>query len=129
MSQFGKDILRSIHNARVVAYLGHMTTEPIGGAIPEITVHHRIRIAREFAGYDQGELAVLTGIARSTISNYESGATTHVKPLYLRQIAMVCGIDPNWLLTNGSRDGLHKSAGSEWVKREPTLMPPLRLIA
>ena len=74
-----------------------MTTEVEAGFVPEITTGHRIRIAREHAGYDQGELAVLTGISRGTIVNYENGVTTHLKPLYLRQIALITGVDAGWL--------------------------------
>ncbi len=69
------------------------------GYIPSVTVGWRIRMAREHAGLDQRALAERTGIARNTISNYELGATTHVKSLYLRQIAMVTGVDARWLET------------------------------
>jgi transcriptional regulator with XRE-family HTH domain len=78
-----------------------MTTQTEQTTIPALTVGWRIRMAREFAGIDQTELAERTEIARSTISNYEKGATTHVKPLYLRQIALATGVDLEWL-TNGT---------------------------
>lgn len=67
-----------------------------------MTIQWRLRMARELAGLDQSGLAQATGIARSTISNYESGATTHMKPLYLRQIAMACGVDATWLQTGAA---------------------------
>lgn len=86
-----------------------MSTQAHRGNVPEVTIHHRIRIAREFAGLEQGELAGATGISRSTISNYESGATTHLKSLYLRQIAMATGVPLEWLQTGSvpsSGDGV-----------------------
>jgi len=84
-----------------------MTTEAIGGAIPEMTIQWRLRMARELAGMEQTDLARATGIARSTISNYENGATERMKSLYLRQIALACGVDPEWLQTGqaGPSDG------------------------
>ncbi len=75
-----------------------MTTHAELPTVPVLTVGWRIRMAREFAGLDQAELAERTQIARNTISNYENGATTHVKPLYLRQIALVTGVDEAWLV-------------------------------
>lgn len=88
-----------------------MSTQTVAGAVPEITVGHRIRIAREYAGLDQGELAGRAGISRGTIVNYENGTTTHMKPLYLRQIAMVTGVDAEWLAS-----GVPSSGGGEGVK-------------
>ena len=84
-----------------------MTTQTVAGFVPEITAGHRIRIAREHAGLDQGELAGRAGISRGTIVNYENGTTTHLKPLYLRQIALITGVDPGWLANGvpGSGDG------------------------
>lgn len=75
-----------------------MSTHAEIGSIPTLTVGWRIRMAREFAGLDQGQLAERTQIARNTISNYENGATTRVKPLYLRQIALATGVSLDWLL-------------------------------
>jgi len=76
-----------------------MSTDASVGIVPTITTGHRIRIAREAAGMDQGQLADVTGISRSTISNYEKGATTHIKPLYVSLIASATGVDQGWLET------------------------------
>lgn len=76
-----------------------MTTQPEHGTVPEITVGWRIRIAREGAGLDQGQLAELTGIARNTISNYESGHTSKPNKAFLRLIAAATGVNEAWLRT------------------------------
>ena len=68
----------------------------------------RIKIAREWRGMEQHDLAEATGISRSTVSNYESGATTRLKPLYLQQMALALGVPLVWLQTGaipGGGDG------------------------
>ncbi|MBI1379438.1 MAG: helix-turn-helix domain-containing protein [Frankiales bacterium] len=76
-----------------------MTADTSRGSFPEITVHHRLRIAREWAEMDQRELASVTGIARNTISNYELGTTARVKRPYVAQIALATGVPLEWILT------------------------------
>lgn len=73
------------------------------GLIPTITVAHRIRIAREVAGLDQGELADRAEMGRTTVVNYEQG---HREPrrLYLRAIAEATGVDLHWLETGEAPD-------------------------
>lgn len=63
---------------------------------PPITVGDRLRIARRYAGLDQEQLAELIGVARSTISNAESG---RVKPrrITLRAWALACGVPLSWI--------------------------------
>lgn len=81
------------------------TNAALEGYVPDYTVGWRIRMAREYAGLDQRQLAARTGIARNTISNYEQGLTHRTKKLYLRQIALACGVDPHWLVTGEDRSG------------------------
>lgn len=76
-----------------------MTTDAKDGYIPEITTGWRIRIARERAHMEQSDLAAAADISRNTISNYEQDATTRMKPLYLKQIALATGVNPHWLAT------------------------------
>ena len=54
-----------------------MTTAYNMGNVPPIEVRHRLRIAREYAGLEQNELAELIGVSRNTVGNAESG---HKKP-------------------------------------------------
>ena len=55
--------------------LAHMTTAYDVGEIPPIGVHHRLRIAREWANLEQSELSERTGISRTSISAAEKGKT------------------------------------------------------
>lgn len=68
--------------------------------LPQFTVHDRLRKAREFAGLEQGELADLLEVARSTVSNYETGATTRLKSYVLRRWAELCNVDYEWILSD-----------------------------
>ena len=49
-----------------------MTSAYEQGTIPRIEIHHRLRIAREYAGYDQEQLAKVIGISRNTVGNAEN---------------------------------------------------------
>lgn len=77
-----------------------MTIE-LTGTVPTITLGHRLRIAREFAGLDQGELADRSEMSRASIVNYELGYRTPRK-LYLRALADATGVDLHWLETGES---------------------------
>lgn len=68
------------------------------GAIPAITIGHRLRIAREYAGLEQSELADRADISRGSVVNYEQGYRVP-RRLYLRAIAEATGVDLHWLET------------------------------
>lgn len=68
------------------------------GAVPQITMAHRLRIAREFAGLDQSELAERAEMSRTTVVNYELGYRVP-RRLYLRALAEATGVDQHWLET------------------------------
>lgn len=53
-----------------------MTSAYEGGHIPQIEVRHRLRIAREYAGLEQDELAAAMGVSRNTVTNTEKGRST-----------------------------------------------------
>lgn len=63
-----------------------------GGGVPEWTLADRIYKARKWAQMDQGDLATVTGISRTTISHYENGQTRPSK-VSLKAIAMATGVD------------------------------------
>ena len=73
-----------------------MTSAYETGAVPEIQVRHRLRIAREFAGLEQDDLAALMGVARNTVINAEKG---HRKPrkIVLNAWALACGVPVSWI--------------------------------
>lgn len=77
-----------------------MTSAYESGAVPQIEVKHRLRIAREFAGLEQDELAVLMGVARNTVINAEKG---HRQPrkIVLNAWALACGVPVTWIKTGG----------------------------
>ena len=81
-----------------VSKLAHMTSAYEFGKIPEIGVHHRLRIAREFAGLEQSELAEAMGISRQSISSAEAGRTRPRK-ITLNAWALATGVPVTWLQT------------------------------
>lgn len=64
--------------------------------VPPILVHHRLRIAREYAGHEQEELARLMGVSRNTVSNAENGKRAP-RQITLKMWALVCGVSPDWI--------------------------------
>ena len=56
---------------------------PPAEAIPRFTIGDRLRKARVSAGLEQRQLADITGIARSSVVNYESGRTVPSPPALL----------------------------------------------
>lgn len=87
-----------LHQCIVVHSIQHMTTAYDSGNVPPIEVRHRLRIAREFAGLEQKELADLIGVSRNTVGNAETGG---VKPrrITLNAWALACGVPVSWILT------------------------------
>jgi len=91
------DILRCC----VVAHkVPRMTSAYESGQVPPIEIRHRLRIAREFAGLEQEELAELIGVSRTTIGNAETG---RVKPrkITLNAWAYACGVPVSWIESGG----------------------------
>jgi transcriptional regulator with XRE-family HTH domain len=77
-----------------------MTSAYDQGNIPEITMRHRLRIARESIGLDQDQLADLIGVSRNTIGNMEKGrGKTPPRKLILNAWALACGVPVSWILT------------------------------
>ena len=74
-----------------------MTTESAGGRTYKFGVGDRLRVAREVAGLSQDELALLTGISRQTISNYELGLSKKPKPPYIAAIALATHFNRDWI--------------------------------
>lgn len=75
-----------------------MTTAYESGNVPPIEVKHRLRIAREFAGLDQDQLAEAIGVSRTTVGNAERGI---VKPrkITINAWALACGVPASWITT------------------------------
>ena len=75
-----------------------MTSAYEQGSVPTIQVRHRLRIAREYAGLDQGQLADLIGVSRNTISNAECGAV-QARKIVINAWALACGVPASWIAT------------------------------
>lgn len=73
-----------------------MTSAYESGSEPAILVRHRLRIAREYAGLDQEQLAERIGVNRHTISNAENG---NVRPrkITINAWALACGVRASWI--------------------------------
>ena len=80
---------------------------------------HRLRIAREYAGLEQSELAERAEIGRTTIVNYEQGYRTP-RRLYLRAIAEATGVDLHWLETGEAPAGAGASDARSKGLEPPT---------
>lgn len=75
-----------------------MTVNHEGPVVPEITVGMRLDIAMRHAGIKSGELADELGIDRGTVSRWINDR--HKRPiprLYLKTIALRCGVPFEWL--------------------------------
>ena len=69
-----------------------------GDAVPQVELRHRLRIAREFAGLEQSELAEEIGVSRNSVVNYEKGRTTPRK-IVINAWAWRCGVSVDWINT------------------------------
>lgn len=75
-----------------------MTTAFDQGKVPPIEMRHRLRIAREYAGYDRDQLADLIAVSRNTIGNAESGRAAP-RRIMINAWALACGVPVSWILT------------------------------
>ena len=75
-----------------------------GGAIPHLELRHRVRLARDYAGMSQGELAEATGMARSGIAKIEAGDTSP-RRTSISLIAFATGVNRHWLETGETPAG------------------------
>ncbi|OZE95136.1 hypothetical protein CH302_19545 [Rhodococcus sp. 15-2388-1-1a] len=78
-----------------------MTTAYESGKVPEILRHHRLRIAREEAGLEQGQLAELIGVSRNTIGAAEK-KDGNPRRIVINAWALACGVPVSWLETGNA---------------------------
>ena len=71
------------------------------GAIPQFGINHRVKLAREYAGMQQHDLADKTGLSRTSIANMETGRTKPRKKT-ITIIASATGVDREWLATGNA---------------------------
>lgn len=75
-----------------------MSMQPHTRRIPIPSLGNRLRLARETAHMEQGELADLLEISRGSVSAYERDVTVP-KGLVIRAWAFETGVDEWWLRT------------------------------
>lgn len=63
-----------------------------------MTLHERLRLARESAGISQHRLAVFLGVTGATVSAWELGRA-EPRASHVEAIALRCGCSAAWLLT------------------------------
>lgn len=110
---------QELSHVHVVCHDDAMSLVHTSGAVPTITLAHRLRIAREYAGLEQTELAERAEIGRTTVVNYEQGYRTP-RRIYLRAIAEATGVSLHWLETGEAPD----DAGASDDVRSKGLEPP-----
>ena len=81
-----------------------MSTDAAFGGFPEFNAHDRLRKARERTGMDQTEFADHIGVSRGTVSNYESGSTTRLKGVVLKQWALATNVTVEWIETGNAEN-------------------------
>ena len=99
--------------------------------MPEFQLHHRVKLAREYAGMKQDELAEATGMARSGIAKIESGHTVP-RRTSITLIAFATGVDRHWLETgktpaenpDGGNDVRHQGIEPRTHCLRPKPAPP-----
>lgn len=91
-----------------------MTSAYDQGVCPEVQIRHRLRIAREHAGLDQGQLAELIGVSRNTVSNAETGAV-QARKIVLNAWALACGVAVTWILTGKQPGGDDPPSSTLWI--------------
>ena len=83
----------------------------MGDAVPTFELKDRARKAREFAGFEQSELAKLTGMSRTTVARIEQGKGKPRKPTLLA-IAVATGVNYDWLETGKTPAGGNNGGNS-----------------
>jgi len=64
-----------------------------------MTPQQRIRLARRHAGLSQAALGGAIGVQRSAVSHWEATQGKHPSVDHLRQLALVAGVQFEWLAT------------------------------
>ena len=97
--------------------MSHMTTSiQSGGHVPEFELKHRVKLAREYAGLSQGELAERTGLSRGGIAKIEQGESS-TRRSSITLIAFATGVDRGWL-ENGETPAPDSPGGGDVVRHQ-----------
>jgi transcriptional regulator with XRE-family HTH domain len=91
-----------------VVYMSTYTIPTDTTTVPEWTLSDRLQKARNYAGLTQSELAHQLGAGTKTVIRYENGEAA--KRSTLIAWAVVCGVDPQWLIEGNTPATLGGSA-------------------
>jgi transcriptional regulator with XRE-family HTH domain len=64
-----------------------------------MTSQQRIRLARRHAGLSQAAIGTAIGVQRSAVSHWEASQGKHPSVDHMRQLALVAGVQFEWLAT------------------------------
>lgn len=80
-----------------------------------MTPQQRIRLARRHAGLSQAALGNAIGVQRSAVSHWEASQGKHPSVDHLRQLALVAGVQFEWLATGRGTMGLSEDTAMDSV--------------
>ena len=94
-----------------------------------MTPQQRIRLARRHAGLSQAALGTAVGVQRSAVGHWESARGKFPSVAHLREIAMVTGVQFEWLATGRGSMGLSAETALDSVAAADAILveDPLEL--
>jgi transcriptional regulator with XRE-family HTH domain len=87
-----------------------------------MTSQQRIRLARRHAGLSQAALAAAVGVQRSAVSHWEATNGKHPSVTHMRELAMACGVQFEWLATGRGKMGLSEDVALDSVAAADALL-------
>ncbi|MFC3814701.1 helix-turn-helix transcriptional regulator [Lysobacter sp. GCM10012299] len=94
-----------------------------------MTPQQRIRLARRHCGLSQAALGAAVGVQRSAVGHWEAARGKYPSVAHLREIAMVTGVQFEWLATGRGTMGLSADTALDSVAAADALLvdDPLEL--
>jgi len=80
-----------------------------------MTPQQRVRLSRRHAGLSQAALGSAVGVQRSAVSHWEATQGKHPSVDHLRQLALVTGVQFEWLATGRGTMNLSADAALDSV--------------
>jgi transcriptional regulator with XRE-family HTH domain len=94
-----------------------------------MTPQQRIRLARRHAGFSQASVAAAVGVQRSAVSHWEANNGKQPSVTHMRELAMACGVQFEWLATGRGNMSLSEETALDSVAAAEALLveDPLEL--
>jgi transcriptional regulator with XRE-family HTH domain len=94
-----------------------------------MTPQQRIRLARRHAGLSQAALGAAVGVQRSAVGHWEAARGKFPSVAHLREIALVAGVQFEWLATGRGTMGLSPDTALDSVAAADAMLveDPLEL--